>query len=110
MGWFTLTVLVLDLIGILLAGSFLFVHRPARWRSMAALDASAWVVIVALALGRSLLLIVLRGSAAVSVVHGATDIVVGLGLLALVDAILALRLLAFLRFRRSRHRGGPPVL
>lgn len=90
--------------GLLMALAFLITHRPRRWRSVPAIDASGWVLIVLVAYGRTAALLVLGWPLAARDLAGA---VVGLGMSVLVDALLVLRLLAYAKFvRRDRRDHG----
>lgn len=103
------TVMTGTLWGLLLAGLaaacyFLVVHRPTNWLRWEAINASGWVIIVALFYLRSIVLLLLRGT-----VHwqGWGDSAASIGLLALVDLLLVARVASFLSYRR-RYRADNP--
>lgn len=91
------------LLGWLPATAFLLVHRPPTWRSLVAVDASGWVLVIWALYGWSLyrVLISMPASTARPVT---TDRVVGLLLGLAIDVVVWLRLVHWLRFYRNRNR------
>ncbi|WP_328344768.1 hypothetical protein [Micromonospora sp. NBC_00421] len=101
-------VLVLLVVGLLSALAFLTAHRPRQWRRLAAWDASGWVLLVGLFYLRQIVLVVVRWPGASQ--RDVWDAVFGLGMLALIDALLLLRLVSYRAFvgreRRRLSRDG----
>ncbi|WP_435279364.1 hypothetical protein [Streptomyces sp. 1222.5] len=80
--------------------SFLALHRPRHWMRPEAFNASGWIVISALWYIRSIILLIVRGGP--RPYTSWVDATVAIGMLAVVDALLALRLLSWWRYTR-RH-------
>ncbi|MFF0822420.1 hypothetical protein ACFYUR_18820 [Micromonospora haikouensis] len=93
---YRVALLVLLIVGLVSALAFLSWHRPRRWRRLAAWDASGWVLLAALLYVRQIVLLVLRWPTTSHV--DTVDAVFGLGSLAVIDALLILRVLSYKRF------------
>lgn len=85
-------------VGLLLAVSFLSRYLSRAWYSAASLNATGWIWIVVITFARALVLLALRGGRQPA---GVLDAVISLGALAAVDVLLLVRLISFLRYRRS---------
>lgn len=94
----TAAYLVLYGLGFLVAGSFLVGYRPRQWATAAAWNATGWILITLVTFARSLLLITLHGG--VRAPQGWADAWISVGSLVAVDALLLVRVVSFLRYRR----------
>ncbi len=104
------SVLLLLVIGLVTAVSFIGQHRPRQWKRVAAWDASGWVIIVAAVYLRSLILIVSRWPG--SSPQGWADAVFAIGSLIALDAVLLVRVVSYRSFRdqdAAKH-GGDNVI
>ncbi|MGW3635892.1 hypothetical protein ACWD7F_38290, partial [Streptomyces sp. NPDC005122] len=81
-------------------------HRPRHWLRPEAFNASGWVIISALWYARGIILLVIRGGP--RPYASWVDAGVSLGMLLLVDALLALRLLSWWRYTRKRPDSDVP--
>lgn len=96
------TVLYIGIIlGLICAAGFLVLHRPRHFYRLTEVNASYWVIAVALLYARSLVLLILRGSRPPD---NLIDAVISLGLLAAIDALLAIRFVTYLKY--VRRAGG----
>lgn len=86
--------------GALGAVAFLAIHRPRNWARAAAVNASGWVVVIALSFLRGVWLIVSHGAVAppTSVLDG----LISYGLLAAIDLLVWFRLITFLWYLHQR--------
>ncbi len=94
----TASYLILYGLGFLVAATFLVVARPRSWVDSTTLNATGWILITAVTFARSLLLIGLHGG--VRAPQGWGDALVSVGSLAAVDALLLVRVVSFVRYRR----------
>ncbi|MFE2544821.1 hypothetical protein [Actinacidiphila glaucinigra] len=91
--------------GLLIAGlvcslSFLLLHRPRHWFRPEAFNAAGWVIISALWCVRSITVLLAQGGP--RPYTSWVDAGISLGMLALVDALLVLRLVSWWRYTRRR--------
>lgn len=93
-------------LGLGLSGAFLLLHRPRHWARVEAINSAGWVVLVAILYARSIALLVIRGGPAPY--RGAADTAVSLGVGFLVDVLLVLRLVSWMRFKNHRDMDDPP--
>lgn len=97
------------IIGIVVAGIFLFVHRPTRWRSVESLDASFWVLIVFLlylwSLIRTTVTAFTVGLPDPTIPQAIAAFFFGIAL----DVVLILRLGHWLRYVRDPRHNGTKV-
>jgi hypothetical protein len=94
--WYSTVIVMLLIIGFMPAIAFISQHRPRQWRRMAAWDASGWVILVALWYFRSIVLVWTRWPG--SPPKGLGDAAVSIGLLALLDFLLILRVISYRSF------------
>ena len=98
-------ILALSVIGLVFSLQFLFTHRPKHWRRWESFDASGWVIIVTLAYTRTLILVI--SGWPVGAHGGLAQACIGIGLSALVDALVILRVVAYQRYRKiDREKNG----
>jgi hypothetical protein len=102
---YTATLFVLLSVGLAASVGFLVLHRPRRFFRTVEINASWWVIIVALWYARSLALVGIRGA---STSRPWWDIALSLGLLAAIDALLLVRLVSYVAYRRA-HPKAPPT-
>ncbi|GAA5078511.1 hypothetical protein [Streptomyces similanensis] len=102
---YALTLYVLLVTGLLFALGFLSLHRPRYFFRLTEVNASYWVIVVALWYVRSLTLLVIRGAHPTDLWW---DILLSLGLLAAIDVLLIVRFCSYLAFLRN-HPKGPPT-
>ncbi len=104
------TILLLLVVGLVTAVSFIGQHRPRQWRKLPAWDASGWVIIVAAVYLRSLILIVSRWPGAPP--QGWLDATFAIGSLLALDIVLLIRVVNYRSFRDQdaiKH-GGENVI
>lgn len=91
--------------GLAMTCYFLVVHRPTSWFRWEAINASGWVIAVAMYYVRSIALLALHGGQP----HwqGATDAVTSLLLLGVVDLVIVARVVSFLTYRRQYREEHP---
>lgn len=94
--WYSTGIVMLLIVGFVPAAAFISQHRPRQWRRMAAWDASGWVILVALWYFRSIVLVLARWPG--SPPKGPWDAAVSIGLLALLDFLLILRVISYRSF------------
>ncbi len=94
--WYQVSILLLLVIGLVTACSFIGQHRPRQWRRVAAWDASGWVILVALFYLRSIVLVVLRWPG--SGPQGWFDGAFAVGLLVLINVLLIVRVVSYRSF------------
>jgi hypothetical protein len=102
---YTLTLYALLGVGLAASIGFLVLHRPRRFFRTVEINASWWVIIVALWYARSLILVGIRGA---SPSGPWWDVALSLGLLAAIDGLLLVRFFSYLRYRRN-HPEAPPT-
>lgn len=101
--FYNISLVALLVLGLVAAAAFLGTHRPKNWRRLAAVDASGWVVIFALLMVRSLLSLAQRWPPRPP--ESWTQAGISIGLLALVDALLIIRILSYRAFVARTHEG-----
>lgn len=89
------------LVGAGAAGTFLVMHRPRRWWRFEAIDAAGWVWLLFIIYAQRLVLLILSPAA---VFPSGTSAVVALLFGALIDALLVLRVVSFVRFKRTEKQ------
>lgn len=94
--------LSLLIVGALAGAGFLASHRPRRWRRLAAIDASGWVLLVTLWYARSIVLVIIRWRDLPA--PGPWDATFALATLAAFDVLLIVRLLSFHSFAERDRR------
>ena len=99
---YSLTIIALAAIGLAFSLQFLTTHRPRHWRRWQAFDASGWVLIVAIAYTRTLVLTISNWPGQN---HALGSAAIGIGLSALVDALVILRVVAYSKFRNGDRAG-----
>lgn len=104
---YQILLIVLLIAGLVPALIFLGHHRPRQWRRAAAWDASGLVIVVTLWYLRGIVLIVLRWPGAPP--RDWADVIVSLVLLAIIDALLILRLVSYRSFVSSEHPEPPQL-
>ncbi|MFI5974818.1 hypothetical protein [Streptomyces sp. NPDC051452] len=102
---YVIALYVLLVAGLLFALGFLSVHRPRYFFRLTEVNASYWVIVVALWYVRSLALLAIRGAHPAGVWW---DALFALGLLAAIDVLLIVRFFSYIAFLRN-HPKGPPT-
>lgn len=97
--------ILMALVGTILSGAFLVIHRPSSWKSLISLDASGWIILLFLLYIRTISLTVIslmEGNYALpSFWRSIVSFAFGIGF----DALLIIRMANWLRFRREEsHR------
>jgi ABC-type uncharacterized transport system permease subunit len=93
-------------LGLGLSGAFLLLHRPRHWMRLEAVNSSGWIALMAVLFARGLALLIIRGGP--SPFQGWADTVLSLGVGFAIDALLLLRLVSWMRFKRRRNEDDPP--
>ncbi|WP_405459681.1 hypothetical protein OG786_20885 [Streptomyces sp. NBC_00101] len=94
---YTATLYVLLVTALAASVSFFALHRPRRFFRAVEINASWWVLVVALWSVRSLVLISIRGASA----GPWWDVLISLGLLGAIDALLLVRLVTYIGYLRN---------
>lgn len=105
-------IMLLLVTGLVPALIFLAQHRPRQWRRAAAWDASGLIIVVALWYFRSIVLIALRWPGTPP--HSLFDALFSIVMLAVIDALLIVRLISFRAFAgrdrdQENERVGPTM-
>jgi predicted membrane metal-binding protein len=90
-------------IGLVLSSAFLTQFRPRQWRRPAMWDAVGWILIVWLWYVRGLTVVIARWPKT-TVPNGWLDLTASLGLLIVIDVLLAIRVVSFLSFRAADRK------
>jgi hypothetical protein len=90
------------IVGLVFAIGFLSVHRPRYFYRLTEVNASYWVIVIALLYIRSLVLLFLRG---VRPPEAWVDVVISLGLLTAIDALLVIRFFSYLSYLKKTPKG-----
>jgi hypothetical protein len=87
--------------GTLASGSFIAMHRPSKWLDSTAINASGWLIIVFLFYARSLVTLITQKTV---VWRGMPNALWAIGIVLVIDYLLILRLLSFMKYRRAFRR------
>lgn len=101
----TAALLALYVLGLAGAVAFVVLQRPRSWTRVEFLNGVGWVAVAGAGFLRGAVLLVLSGHAPHRTM---TQDALSVGLLVLVDALVLLRLVSFLRWTRGRHRRPSP--
>lgn len=97
---YQIILLSLLIVGLVFSSAFIAQFRPRQWRRAASWDAVGWILIAWLWYVRSIAVIAVRWPKTV-VPDGWLDLTVTLGLLVMIDVLLALRVVSFMSFRSA---------
>jgi hypothetical protein len=87
--------------GTLASGSFIAMHRPSKWLDSTAINASGWLIIVFLFYARSLVTLITRRDV---MWRGMPNAMWAIGIIIVIDYLLILRLISFMKYRRAFRR------
>jgi hypothetical protein len=87
--------------GTIASGSFIAMHRPSKWLDSTAINASGWLIIVFLFYARSLVTLITQRTV---VWRGMPNAMWAIGVILVIDYLLVLRLVSFMKYRRAFRR------
>ena len=101
---YSIALVILEVFGLLVAGAFLFQHRPRAWRKLPALDAMGFPVIVMIVFIRSLVLTLINFPVPDRPIG---QLAFSIGMFLAVDTVLLVKLANFRAFLREDATQGP---
>jgi hypothetical protein len=87
--------------GAIASGVFIAAHRPSKWFDRTAINASGWLIIVFLFYVRSLVTLVTQRTVTW---RGMPNALWAIGVVVIIDALLILRVISFIQYRRAFRR------
>lgn len=102
---YQIILLTLLVTGLLLSSAFLTQFRPRQWRRAASWDAVGWILIAWLWYVRGLAVTAARWPNT-TVPDGWFDLTASIGLLVVINVLLALRVVSFMSFRSADRKAS----
>jgi hypothetical protein len=87
--------------GTIASGMFIAAHRPSKWFDRTAINASGWLIIVFLFYVRSLVSLLTQRTV---IWRGMPNALWAIGVIVVIDALLILRVVTFIQYRRAFRR------